>query len=98
MQESANVNFAPREYAAELAERRQAAGQPVGGTLEDARGGLRALAAGGRLYRPPTGKRGGNGENFVLTERGSRLQELINSSLPANLQFRELLDERAKRR
>ncbi|WP_285962313.1 transcriptional regulator [Pseudomonas tohonis] len=99
VQESANVNFAPREYAAELAERRQAAGQPVGGTLDH----LKMLAAdyerflleGGYIdHRPESA--GGNGENFVLTERGSRLQELINSSLPANLQFRELLDEKGE--
>ncbi|WCD82040.1 transcriptional regulator [Pseudomonas sp. TUM22785] len=99
VQESANVNFAPREYAAELAEQRQAAGRQIGGTLDH----LKMLAAdyerillqGGYIESRPESE-GGNGENFVLTERGSRLLELTNSSLPANLQFREQLAEKGQ--
>ena len=36
---------------------------------------------------------GGNGENFVLTERGSRLMSLIDSSIPGFEHPRQVLDE-----
>ena len=36
---------------------------------------------------------GGNGENFVLTERGSRLLSLIDSSIPGFEHPRQVLDE-----
>jgi hypothetical protein len=39
---------------------------------------------------------GGNGENFILTPRGVRLLELISSTLPANLQYRDMLDRQGE--
>ncbi len=36
---------------------------------------------------------GGNGENYILTPRGSRLLSLIDSSIPGNEHPRQVLDE-----
>ena len=36
---------------------------------------------------------GGNGENFVLTERGSRLLSVLDSSIPSNDHPRQVLNE-----
>ncbi|MNV97003.1 hypothetical protein D3C71_1920730 [compost metagenome] len=36
---------------------------------------------------------GGNGENFVLSERGSRLMSLLDSSIPGFEHPRQVLDE-----
>lgn len=36
---------------------------------------------------------GGNGENFVLTERGSRLLSVLDSSIPGNDHPRQVLNE-----
>ena len=38
---------------------------------------------------------GGNGENYVLTERGSRLLSLIDSSIPGNDHPRQVLNDQA---
>nr|BFE90577.1 hypothetical protein GCM10020185_11130 [Pseudomonas brassicacearum subsp. brassicacearum] len=42
---------------------------------------------------PRPEEQGGNGENFVLTPRGSRLLSLIDSSIPGNDHPRQVLDE-----
>lgn len=96
-QNGANRPFAPREYAAQLAEERLASGRDPGGNLDALK--MRAadyealLLEGGYLkHRPEAG--GGNGENFVLGARGVRLLEILGSSLPAHLQVREQLTER----
>ena len=41
--------------------------------------------------RPP--EEGGNGENFVLTPRGSRLLSLLDRSIPGDTHPREVLNE-----
>jgi hypothetical protein len=38
---------------------------------------------------------GGNGENFILTPRGSSLLAMIDSSIPGNDHPRQVLDEQA---
>ncbi|MNF38106.1 hypothetical protein D3C84_190450 [compost metagenome] len=95
VQESANVAYAPREYVAELAEARQAAGQPVGGNLDQLKtqaADYEALLVNNGFIESRPEDQGGNGENFILTPRGVRLLELVSSTLPANLQYREMLD------
>ena len=44
---------------------------------------------------PRPEEEGGNGENFVLTPRGSSLLAMIDSSIPGNDHPRELLDQQA---
>ncbi|MDL5598403.1 hypothetical protein QS468_37260 [Bacillus subtilis] len=96
-QNGANRHFAPREYAAQLAEERLASGRDPGGNLDALK--MRAadyealLLEGGYLEHRPEAE-GGNGENFVLGARGVRLLEILGSSLPAHLQVHEQLTER----
>ncbi|MDH4567155.1 transcriptional regulator [Pseudomonas sp. BN414] len=95
VQESAHVAYAPREYVAELVEDRQAAGRAVGGNLDQLKmqaADYESLLFNNGFIESRPEDQGGNGENFVLTPRGVRLLELINSSLPAHLQYRQMLD------
>ncbi len=95
VQSSAGKRFAPRTYAEELAAELQHAGQPT-----DNLDALKAqatdyeaqlLEAGFIAPRPES--EGGNGENFVLTDRGSQLLSMIDSSFPGDEHPREVLDK-----
>jgi len=95
VQNSAGHSFAPRAYAEEHATAQAAQGQATG-NLDD----LKALAADyERLLlkhdyiesRPE--QEGGNGENFILTPRGSALLSLLDSSIPGNDHPLQVLDE-----
>ncbi|EHY78392.1 hypothetical protein PstZobell_13241 [Stutzerimonas stutzeri ATCC 14405 = CCUG 16156] len=80
VQTSANDSFKPRRYAEEHAAQLESDGQPMP-NLDS----LRAEAAdyesllfeGGFIVTRPE-EQGGNGENFVLTERGSRLLAMLD--------------------
>ena len=95
VQNSAGKPFAPRTYAEELAAELQRAGEQTGNL--DALKALatqyeeQLLSAGFIAPRPED--EGGNGENFVLTERGAQLLSMIDSSFPGGEHARELLDK-----
>lgn len=98
VQTSAGKPFAPRAYAEELAQERERAGESIG-NLDS----LKALAAdyeaqllsAGYIAARPEAE-GGNGENFILTERGAQLLSMIDSSFPGDEHPRELLDKQGE--
>src|SRR3546814_8892618 len=93
VQRGANDSFKPRHYAEEHATQMESEGQPMP-NLDS----LRAEAAdyesllfeGGFIVSRP-GEEGGNGENFVLTERGSRLLAILDD--PQEAQRQHLADK-----
>jgi len=95
VQNGADHSFTPRPYAEEYAAAEIAQGQ--------APGDLDRLKAQACLYEqlllergfiePRSAVQGGNGENFVLTLRGSSLLSLLDSSIPGNDHPRQVLDE-----
>jgi len=96
VQDSANDTFKPRRYAEEHAAQLEREGKPMP-NLDS----LRAEAAdyesllfeGGFIASRPE-EQGGNGENFVLTERGSRLLAILDS--PAEQDRRQRLAEKGE--
>ncbi|MFJ3074400.1 MULTISPECIES: transcriptional regulator [Pseudomonas] len=95
VQNGAGHNFTPRPYAEQHAAALAAEGQPVG-DIDHLK--TRACEYEKLLFergfidsRAP--EDGGNGENFVLTERGSRLLSLLDSSIPGFEHPRQVLDE-----
>jgi len=96
VQDSANDTFKPRRYAEEHAAQLESEGKSVP-NLDS----LRAEAAdyesllfeGGFIASRPE-EQGGNGENFVLTERGSRLLAILDS--PAEQDRRQRLAEKGE--
>ncbi|HCG40811.1 MAG TPA: transcriptional regulator [Pseudomonas sp.] len=93
VQRGANDSFKPRHYAEEHATQMESEGQPMP-NLDS----LRAEAAdyesllfeGGFIVSRPE-EEGGNGENFVLTERGSRLLAILDD--PQETQRQHLADK-----
>jgi len=95
VQNSAGKSFAPRAYAEEQAAAQAADGEPTGNLdhLKAIAGEYeRSLLKGGFIETRPEDE-GGNGENFILTPRGSSLLSLIDSSIPGNNHPRQVLDE-----
>jgi hypothetical protein len=96
VQGSANDTFKPRRYAEEHAAQLESEGKSMP-NLDS----LRAEAAdyesllfeGGFIASRPE-EQGGNGENFVLTERGSRLLGILDS--PAEQDRRQRLAEKGE--
>jgi len=96
VQDSANDTFKPRRYAEEHAAQLESEGKSMP-NLDS----LRAEAAdyesllfeGGFIASRPE-EQGGNGENFVLTERGSRLLAILDS--PAEQDRRQRLAEKGE--
>ncbi|MDR2306868.1 MAG: hypothetical protein LBE53_06705 [Paucimonas sp.] len=91
----AGHSFTPRPYAEQHAAALAAKGQPPG-DLDHLKTRAceyekRLLERGFIESRPE--EVGGNGENFVLTERGSRLLSLIDSSIPGFEYPRQVLDQ-----
>lgn len=97
VQSSAGHNFTPRPYAEQHAAQLAADGEPVP-DLDHLKTRAcdyeRLLVERGYIVSRPE-EEGGNGENFVLTERGSHLLSLIDSSIPGNDHPRQVLDEQA---
>ncbi len=95
VQNSAGHSFTPRPYAEQHAAQKAAEGEAPG-DLDH----LKALASDyeklllkhGYIASRPLAE-GGNGENFVLTPRGSSLLSLIDSSIPGQEHPRQVLDE-----
>ncbi len=73
VRQSAHENFAPRAHAERLAEERSQAGQRVGDmdALKQKAADYEAILLEGGFIEPRPEEQGGNGENFVLTPRGS---------------------------
>jgi len=94
VQNSAEQRFAPRVYAEELATESAQAGHPEHDLdalkAEATRYEAQLLKAGFITPRPES--EGGNGENFVLTDRGLQLLSMIDSSFPGEQHPREVLD------
>ncbi|MEE1881955.1 transcriptional regulator [Pseudomonas soli] len=97
VQNGAGHSFTPRPYAEQHAAALAADGE--------AAGDLNRLKAQACKYEKILFERGfiesrpeaegGNGENFVLSPRGSRLLSLIDSSIPGFEHPRQVLDEQA---
>lgn len=95
VQTSTDTTFKPRQYAEAHAVELDSQGCPVP-DLDH----LRALAAdyeghlfnGGFIAARPTDQ-GGNGENFVLTERGTQLLQLLDRQGTERARIRLRLDE-----
>lgn len=95
VQNSAGHSFTPRPYAEQHAQEMAAKGEPFGNLDE-----LKVTATeyekrllDGAFIEPRPEDEGGNGENFILTPRGSSLLSLIDSSIPGNEHPRQVLDE-----
>jgi hypothetical protein len=95
VQNSAGHNFAPRPYAEKLASEKASAGESVGNVdhLKTLACEYEKLLLERGYIEPRPEDEGGNGENFVLTARGSRLLSLIDSSIPGNDHPRQVLDD-----
>ncbi len=95
VQNGANHSFTPRPYAEQHAADLAAKGQPVG-DLDHLKTRAceyeKLLFERGFIESRPE-EDGGNGENFVLTESGSRLLSLIDSSIPGFEHPRQELDK-----
>ena len=86
VQNGAGEPFNPRAYAEDYAAAMADAGQAVGDvdklkTLAESYEAL--LLKRGFIESRPEDE-GGNGENFILTERGASLLSMIDSSIPGN--------------
>jgi hypothetical protein len=97
VQNSADKPFVPRKYAEEHAAAKAAEGESTGNldTLKMEAADLEALLFKRGFIESRPEEEGGNGENFVLTPRGSSLLAMIDSSIPGNDHPRQVLDEQA---
>jgi hypothetical protein len=95
VQNSAGHNFTPRPYAEQHAAQKAAEGEPIENLdhLKTVACDYERLLLLRGYIAPRPDDEGGNGENFVLTERGSRLLSMIDSSIPGNDHPRQVLDE-----
>lgn len=96
VQASSDSNFAPRAIAEELATHLEQAGESVGSHdhFKQSAADYEAVLLKGGFIEPRPEEQGGNGENYVLTERGSQLLNLIESAAPGSEGPRALLDEK----
>lgn len=95
VQNSAGHSFAPRVYAEQHAAAKAAEGEPIGNLDElkvTATEYEKLLLDRGYIESRPESE-GGNGENFILTPRGSSLLSMIDSSITGNDHPRQVLDE-----
>lgn len=97
VQNSADKPFVPRKYAEEHAAAKAADGESTGNldSLKMEAADLEALLFKRGFIESRPEEEGGNGENFVLTPRGSSLLAMIDSSIPGNDHPRQVLDEQA---
>ncbi|WP_028694785.1 hypothetical protein [Pseudomonas cremoricolorata] len=95
VQNGADQNFTPRPYAEQHAAELAANGEPVGDvdSLKTRACEYEKLLLDRGFIESRPESEGGNGENFVLTPRGSRLLSVIDSSIPGFEHPRQVLDE-----
>ncbi|MGE8151531.1 transcriptional regulator [Pseudomonas vancouverensis] len=96
-QNSAGHSFTPRPYAEQHAAQKAAEGEPIGNLdhLKAVADEYEKLLLQRGYIEPRPEEEGGTGTNYVLTERGSRLLSLLDSSIPGNDHPRQVLDEQA---
>jgi hypothetical protein len=95
VQNGAGHIFTPRPYAEQYAAQKAAAGEPFENLdhLKTVAGEYEKILLLRGYIEPRPDDQGGNGENYILTPRGSSLLSLIDSSIPGNEHPREVLDE-----
>ncbi len=96
-QKSGNESFTPRQYADEHALAAEEAGQPrpnMASLKAEAQNDESLLFEGGYMVARPE-EEGGNGENFVLTDRGVRLMEMLEGGA-GRTENRRRLDEKGE--
>lgn len=94
-QKPGSENFVPRQYADEHAMAMEEAGQPLpnlDSLKAEAQNYESLLFEGGFMVARPE-EQGGNGENFVLTERGTRLLSMLEGGGGGH---RQRLDEKGE--
>lgn len=94
-QKPGNEAFTPRQYADEHALEMEASGQPMpnmDSLKADAQNYESLLFEGGFMASRPE-EQGGNGENFVLTDRGTQLLRLLERG---DSTARQQLDEKGE--
>ncbi|WP_313513356.1 transcriptional regulator [Pseudomonas sp.] len=98
VQDSSGKNFAPRVYAEELAGEKANQGEAVGNvdSLKKEAGDLEGVLLQGGFIEPRPEEQGGNGVNFILTERGMRLLDLLDSDGPDPHTARSQLDAKGE--
>ena len=97
VQNSAGHSFTPRPYAEQHAAAKEAEGESTGNLdeLKVTATEYEKLLLDRGFIEPRPEDEGGNGENFILTPRGSSLLCMIDSSIPGNDHPRQVLDEQA---
>lgn len=97
VQNGADKPAAPSEYAEQHAAAQAAVGGNSGdlGALKNRATELQALLLERGFIESRPESEGGNGENFILTPRGSSLLAMIDSSIPGNDHPRQVLNEQA---
>ncbi|GID06824.1 transcriptional regulator [Pseudomonas sp. 008] len=95
VQNSAGRSFTPRRYAEQYAAAKASAGEPFENLdrLKTVAGEYEKILLLRGYIEPRPEDQGGNGENYILTPRGSSLLSLIDSSIPGNEHPRQVLDE-----
>jgi hypothetical protein len=95
VQNNAGHSFTPRPYAEQYAEEKAAIGEPVENLdhLKVMATEYEKLLFDRGFIETRSEDEGGNGENFILTPRGSSLLSLIDSSIPGNEHPCQVLDE-----
>ncbi|CAN7320277.1 MULTISPECIES: hypothetical protein [Pseudomonas] len=95
VQNGAGHIFTPRPYAEQYAAEKASKGEPFENLdhLKTVAGEYEKLLLIRGYIEPRPEDQGGNGENYILTPRGSSLLSLIDSSIPGNDHPRQVLDE-----
>ncbi|MCY1409263.1 hypothetical protein D3C76_1013840 [compost metagenome] len=95
VQNGAGHSFTPRPYAEQYAAAKAAQGEAPGDLdhLKAIAGEYEKLLLERGFIEPRPENEGGNGENFILTPRGSSLLSLLDSSIAGNDHPRQVLDE-----
>lgn len=101
VQDSGSETFTPRHYADEHALAMEQAGQPMPNldTLKAEAQNYESLLFEGGFMESRPEEQGGNGENFILTDRGQRLLEILqdgNQEGNGGTSYRQRLDDKGE--
>ena len=96
IQHPTDEHFKPRLGAEKYAQQLEGAGQPLPNMdrLRAEAAEYESLLLDGGFIEPLPEEAGGTGENYRVTERGSRLLSLIGDSYPNHAGVRQSLDDR----
>ncbi|NBA97808.1 transcriptional regulator [Pseudomonas sp. R5(2019)] len=97
VQNGAGHSFTPRPYAEEFVAQHAGVGRekPNLDHVKTLANEYEGLLLDRGFIEPRPQDQGGNGENYILTPRGSSLLSLLDSSIPGNDHPRQVLDEQA---